>query len=72
MSKRESFGSTLDKELLTDLRNLSDESGIPISKLLDRAVKLLLESHGMRRDINVRNTQKQEDVYYVDINLPNK
>ena len=69
MSKRESFGSTLDKELLNDLRNLSNESGIPISKLLDRAVKLLLDNYGMKRDINVRNTTKQEDVFHVDIDI---
>jgi hypothetical protein len=72
MSKRESFGSTLDKELLTDLRNLSDDTGIPISKLLDRAVKLLLESRGMKRDTNIRNITNQKDVFYVDINLDDK
>lgn len=54
MSKRKSFGSTLDKGLLTDLRKLSEESDIPISKLLDRAVKLLLENQGMSRDSNSR------------------
>jgi antitoxin component of RelBE/YafQ-DinJ toxin-antitoxin module len=65
MGKRESFGSTLDKELLNDLRNLSDNTGIPISKLLDRAVTLLLEKQGMPRDKNQRN----QDKMYIDINL---
>jgi antitoxin component of RelBE/YafQ-DinJ toxin-antitoxin module len=65
MGKRESFGSTLDKELLNDLRNLSDNTGIPISKLLDRAVTLLLEKQGMPRDKN----QLNQDKMYIDINL---
>jgi hypothetical protein len=66
MGKRESFGSTLDKDLLNDLRSLSDNTGIPISKLLDRAVRLLLEKQGMPRDKNERN----QDKMYIDINLP--
>jgi hypothetical protein len=52
MSKRESFGSTLDKELLNELRRVSEDTGIPISKLLDRSVKLLLENMGISRDTN--------------------
>jgi hypothetical protein len=48
MAKRESFGSTLDKELLTKLRSLSDETDVPISKLLDKAVKLLLENYSKK------------------------
>jgi hypothetical protein len=50
MAKRESFGSTMRKDLLDDLRKYSDESDIPISKLLDKAVILLLESRGIQRD----------------------
>jgi Flp pilus assembly protein TadB len=59
MGKRESFGSTLDKELLNDLRSLSEDTGIPISKLLDKAVRLLLEKQGMKRNNKM----------YIDINL---
>jgi hypothetical protein len=36
------------------LRELSDDTGIPISKLLDEAIQLLLESRAVR-DKNVRN-----------------
>lgn len=43
MSKRESFGSTMDTKLLNDLREMSKETDIPISKLIDRAVSLLLK-----------------------------
>ena len=42
MSKRESFGSTMDAKLLSELRNISEDTGIPISKLLDRAVQALV------------------------------
>ena len=55
MSKkeRESFGSTMKKDLLSDLRTLSEETGIPISKLLDKAVTLLLNEHqGVGRNVN--------------------
>lgn len=69
MAKRESFGSTLDKELLSDLRKMSEDTDVPISKLLDRAVKLLLESRGMQRDTKRVVNQRTEDKYYVDIDL---
>jgi predicted DNA-binding protein len=50
---REAFASTLKKELMAELRNLSDETGIPITKLLDEAIELLLESRTVR-DKNIR------------------
>ncbi|WP_144509983.1 ribbon-helix-helix domain-containing protein [Bacillus sp. FJAT-22090] len=57
MSKRESFGSTMDAELLCELRELSSQTGIPISKLIDRAVKLLINDMNeasIPRDMNIR------------------
>ena len=45
MGKREPFGSTLKSNLLADLRKLSEETDIPISKLLDKAVTLLLNEY---------------------------
>jgi hypothetical protein len=51
---REPFASTLKKELMGQLRELSDDTGIPITKLLDEAIQLLLESRAVR-DKNVRN-----------------
>jgi hypothetical protein len=62
---RESFGSTLRKDIMNDLRELSDDTGTPISKLLDQAVTLLLEKQGMPRDKNERN----QDKMYIDINM---
>jgi hypothetical protein len=41
--KRASFGSTLKKDLYIDLQRLSETTDIPMTKLLDRAVDLLLE-----------------------------
>jgi len=38
------IGSAVDKELYKQLQQLSEKSQIPISKLLDNAIKLLLES----------------------------
>jgi hypothetical protein len=55
---RESFGSTLRQDLMNELRELSENTGIPISKLLDQAVELLLEDRKKRM--------------YIDINLPSE
>ena len=39
------IGSAVDKELYIKLQELSKASQIPISKLLDNAIKLLLINH---------------------------
>ena len=41
---RSPIGSAIDNELLNQLRAYSKESSVPISKLLDRAIKMYLES----------------------------
>lgn len=40
---RKSLSSSLDKELYKKLQELSGKTDIPMSKLLDRAVRLLLQ-----------------------------
>ena len=35
--------SAVDKELYNKLKDLSKETGVPISRLLDKAIKLLLK-----------------------------
>lgn len=42
---RDRYGSTFDKELLRGLKDLSARTSIPISKLLDKALELLLEAY---------------------------
>lgn len=44
LKTRSPIGSAVDKELLEQLRTYSKETGIPISKLLDKAIKMLLKS----------------------------
>lgn len=66
---RESFGSTLRKDLMEKLRELSEDTSIPISKLLDQSVELLLESRGVQRSSKKNPNQRSEDKYYVDIDL---
>lgn len=39
---RVKVGTAIDKEVYEDLKNYSKESEIPMSKLLDRAIKDLL------------------------------
>ena len=44
LSTREPVNCAVDKELNKKLIELSKNTGIPKSKLLDKAIKLLLES----------------------------
>ena len=41
--------NSIDKELFEKLQELSKETDIPMSKLLDRAIKLLLEKEKKSR-----------------------
>ena len=43
---RKSLSSSLDKPLYEKLKTLSDITKVPLSKLLDEAVELLLEKRG--------------------------
>lgn len=45
LKTRERFTNTLDKNLLKELQNLSKETMIPMSKLLDKAIELLLKQY---------------------------
>lgn len=44
LKTRTPFSNAIDTELLKELKAYSEETGIPISKLLDRAIMLLLKS----------------------------
>lgn len=44
LKNRVTIGSAIDKQLHKQLKEYSLKSGIPISKLLDKAIELLLES----------------------------
>jgi hypothetical protein len=41
---RTPISNAVDSELLKQFKDCSKESGIPLSKLLDKAIKLFLES----------------------------
>lgn len=49
LKNRTQITSTLKNELKVELNDLAEETDIPISKLLDQAVELLLESKGKYR-----------------------
>lgn len=42
---RERFGSTVEKELLKEFKQLSKETRIPLSRLLDEALEDLLKKY---------------------------
>ena len=44
LKNRTPIGSAIDKNLYEKLKNYSKETSIPISKLLDKAIKMFLES----------------------------
>ena len=41
---RSQITSTIDPQLHEELRKLSEETDIPISKLLDKAIRLLIDN----------------------------
>ena len=45
LTNRVRISNAVDKELYAQLKQISDETMIPISKLLDQAIKLLIEEH---------------------------
>lgn len=47
-SERVKFGTTIDKELLEKLKELSEKTRINMSLLIDEAIEDLIEKH--RRD----------------------
>lgn len=44
LKNRTPISNAVDNELLKQLKKYSSETGIPISKLLDKAIELLLKS----------------------------
>ena len=44
LKNRTPIGSAVDKKLYNQLKQYSLKTGIPISKLLDKAIELLLKS----------------------------
>lgn len=53
--KRISFGSTMNQNLYTKIQELSGETGIPISKLMDKAAELLLKEYDIVVAVDMRN-----------------
>lgn len=45
LKNRTRIGSAIDTELYNKLKDLSKQTRIPISKLLDEALELLLKKH---------------------------
>lgn len=45
LKNRQRYTNSFDKELLAGLKNLSAETMIPVSKLLDKAIELLLKEY---------------------------
>lgn len=44
LKNRTAISTAIDKNLYQQLKDYSDETSIPISKLLDKAIKLFLDS----------------------------
>ena len=48
LKNRTQISNAVDTRLLLELKQLSKETGMPISKLLDKAITLLLNSYKNR------------------------
>lgn len=44
LKNRTAISTAIDKELYKQLKQYSDDTGIPISKLFDKAISMYLES----------------------------
>ena len=44
LTNRVAISNAIDKELYSKLKAYSEETGIPMSKLLDKSIRLFLES----------------------------
>ena len=44
LKNRTPFSNAIDTELLNQLKSYSKESGIPLSKLLDKSIELFLKA----------------------------
>lgn len=53
------FGTSIDKNLHEKLSQLTKDTRIPVSKLIDEALTDLLEKHGVK--LNVEGVVKHED-----------
>ena len=45
LTNRVRISNAIDKELYKELKKISDQKMIPISKLLDKSIKLLIEEY---------------------------
>ncbi len=48
LKNRTKIGSAIDKDLYTKLQELSKETRIPLSRLLDEAIECLLSKHNQK------------------------
>jgi predicted transcriptional regulator len=46
LKNREMYSTSIDKELLAQLKKLSESTRIPQSRLMDEAIEDLLKKHG--------------------------
>ena len=52
LKNRTKIGSAIDKNLYTKLQELSKETRIPLSRLLDEAIEDLLKKHSQKQPID--------------------
>lgn len=44
LKNRVAISNAIDRKLYEELKTYSEESGVPVSKLLDKAIKMYLDS----------------------------
>ncbi|MGD6876768.1 ribbon-helix-helix domain-containing protein [Bacillus infantis] len=69
LKNRVQFSSTMDTELYKQLKELSEKTRVPLSKLMDAAVEsLFLEIE--RRKTNKTDDDQDDGKLYINIDIP--
>lgn len=64
LKNRTAISTAIDKNLYQQLKDYSDETSIPISKLLDKAIKLFLDS--------IKQVPNLELIFFINISYSSK
>jgi hypothetical protein len=72
MSDTIKFSLRIPTNLHSDLKELADRDMRSLNMYILKVLETHVETNTVRRDKNVRSITKQEDVFYVDINMDDK
>lgn len=72
MSETIKFSLRIPTKLHSDLKDMADKDMRSLNMYILKVLETHVEKNKVTRDANKRNITKQEDVFYVDINMDDK